>query len=183
LFSSLYFRFSSFFLSTILLASFITSSPLENVDLRIQIHLIDSHIQVVKPYFDFKRPIALLLLTILTLYSTPSPLFHSICLPIFILLYRHDRTAFTVNVPVCLGLVTFVAGLGGGREGLYSSMVSASEHASMITGAVMGAVMLHHQFNTSRKSRIAWSECILFGVLWTSSSAVCREISSHVSCQ
>jgi hypothetical protein len=73
--------------------------------------------------------------------------------------------------------------LGEGREHWFSSMVAASEHASMIVGTVMGAVMLHHQITALRKSRIAWSECILFGILWASPSAFCREISSHVSCQ
>jgi hypothetical protein len=120
---------------------------------------------------DYKRPTFFLLLTTLTLYPSPSPLFHMICLPIMILLHRHDPKLFQTCIPICLLLVTSVAEIWwGGKETWLESLMAAGERSSFVVGTVVGSIVGHHQLTTMAKGkgRTAWSDSLLFGMVWTS---------------
>jgi len=116
---------------------------------------------------EYKRPTALLLLTILTLYPSPSPLFHITCLPVFILLHRHKRSLFTIYSPICLSGVTLAADLREGRE-----MVFAGVYHLMVASAIIGIVAGHHRLLSIQ--RVAWVEGLLFGLLWSGSGMAFR---------
>jgi len=109
---------------------------------------------------EYKRPTALLLLTILTLFPSPSPLFYITCLPAFILLHRHNRSLFIIYSPICVGAVTLAADLREGRE-----LVLAGVHSLLVASAIIGIVAGHHRLLPIQ--RVAWVECLLFGLLWS----------------
>jgi len=118
---------------------------------------------------DYKRPTALLLLTILTLYPSPSPLFYITCLPAFILLHRHDPILFTIYSPTCLSAVTLAADLREGRE-----IVFAGVHSLLVASAIIGIVAGHHRLLSNQ--RVAWVEGLLFGLLWSGSGMAFRAL-------
>lgn len=119
---------------------------------------------------EYKRPTALLLLSILTLYPSPSPLFYITCLPALILLHRHDSRQFILCTVICVGLVSLTAELRGGKE-----IGFAGVHCLMVVGNVVGSVVVHHRFPDFIK-RTAWSDSLLFALLWTSCGIISRAI-------
>jgi hypothetical protein len=78
----------------------------------------------VRGSIEYKRPTVILLLAILTLYPSPSPLFYVTCLPALLYLHRYDLRLFLSYTSTCVGLVLLAADLWGGREiisgGIYS---------------------------------------------------------------
>lgn len=123
------------------------------------------------PTIDYKRPAFFLLLTALTLYSSPSPLFHMISLPLMILLHRHDPKLFFTCIPICLFVVTSVAQVRwGGKEFWLGSLMAAAERSALVVSTVMGSIMGHHRLTimAKGKGKTAWSDSLLFGLMWTS---------------
>jgi hypothetical protein len=119
---------------------------------------------------EYKRLTALLLLTLLTLYPTPSPLFYIICLPALILLHRHDSRLFVVYTAVCVGLVKLVADLREGREIIHTVV-----HSLMVVGGLLGSITGHHRLLLEKRN--AWFESLLYGILFTGCGLVCRTTS------
>jgi hypothetical protein len=136
---------------------------------------------------DYKRPSFFLLLITLTLFPSPSPLFHMICLPITILLHRHDPKLFHTCIPICLVMVTSVAEFWvGGKETWFESLIAATERSSLVVSTIVGSIVGHHHLTTMAKGkgRTAWSESLLFGLIWTSFGITHRCIGyGHVSFQ
>jgi hypothetical protein len=121
----------------------------------------------------YKGPIAILFLWGLTLYPSPSPLFHIAFLPALILIHRHDPILF-VSTSLCVGLVGFIADIGGGKEIIY-----ATEHLFLVIGSLMASIVIHHRLCTLCV-RSAWFDSLLFGSLWTGCGIITRTF-NHVS--
>jgi hypothetical protein len=122
---------------------------------------------------EYKRPTALLLLTILTLYPSPSPLFYITCLPVLILLHRHDPRLFFQSATFCLGVVTLVADLGEGRK-----ILNAGFHSLMVACVIAGTIDGHYRLSSTK--RVAIFESLLFGLLWGGCGVISRTL-HHVS--
>lgn len=135
------------------------------------------------PTTDYKRPAFFLLLTALTLYSSPSPLFHMISLPLMNLLHRHDPKLFSTWIPICLFVVTSVAEVRwGGKESWFGSLMAAAERSVLVVSTVMGSIMGHHRLiiNAKKgKGKTAWSDGLLFGLMWTSLGIAHRVVGHH----
>ena len=134
------------------------------------------------PTIDYKRPASFLLLTALTLYSSPSPLFHMISLPLMIVLNRHHPKLFFAWIPICLFVVTSVAEVRwGGKESWFGSLMAAAERSAMVVSTVMGSIMGHRRFTSiaKGKGKTAWSDSLLFGLMWTSFGIAHRMIGHH----
>jgi hypothetical protein len=124
---------------------------------------------------NLKRPTALLLPTYLTLYPSPSPLFHLVCLPAIIHLHRHNSKLFIIHVSLSVGLVSACAhSMGSGEEGLLAILTSAVEYSGLLISAVIGSITLHHRLITSMGTRNAWSDSLLFGSIFTIHGIICR---------
>ena len=119
---------------------------------------------------EYKRPTAVLLLAILTLYPSPSPLFYVTCLPALIYLHRYDLRLFVLYAVICDGSVSLVAELRGGREiGL------AIIHCLLSVGTVIGSVVAHHAL-LALSEKSAWYDSLLFGLLWAGCETISRTI-------
>ena len=119
---------------------------------------------------EYKRPTVILLLAILTLCPTPSPLFHVAFLPVLTLLHRYDTRLFILYPSICIGLVSFTAKLGGGRE-----IVPAGIHCVLGVGIVVGSIFAHHALK-ALIWRSAWSDSLVFGLLWAGCGTISRAI-------
>jgi hypothetical protein len=119
---------------------------------------------------EYKRPTAILLLAILTLYPLPSPLFYVACLPALIYLHRYDLRLFLFYTAICVGSVTLIAELRGGRE-----IVSAGIHSFLGVGTVVGSIVAHYQL-LAFSGRTAWSDSLLFALLWSGCGIISRVI-------
>lgn len=119
---------------------------------------------------EYKRPTVVLLLAILTLYPTSSPLFHVLCLPVLTLLHRHDTRLFILYTSICIGSVSYTADLRGGRE-----IVSAGIHCVLGVGIVVESI-LAHQALVAMLWRSAWSDSLLFSLIWSGCGIISRAI-------
>ena len=124
----------------------------------------------VRGSIEYKRPTVILLLAILTLCPSPSPLFYVTCLPALIYLHRYDSRLFVLYTSICVGSVSLVAELRGGMEiGL------AIIHCLMGVGTVIGSAVAHHAL-LALSGRTAWSDSLLFGLLWAGCGIISRAI-------
>jgi hypothetical protein len=119
---------------------------------------------------EYKRPTINLLLAILTLYPSPSPVFYATCLPALIYLHRCDLRLFILHTAICVGLVSLTAELRGGRE-----IISAGVRSFMGIGTIVGSVIAHHAL-LALSGRVAWIDSLLFGLLWSGCGIVSRVI-------
>jgi hypothetical protein len=124
----------------------------------------------VRGSIEYKRPTVILLLAILTLCPSTSPLFYVTCLPALIHLHRYDLRLFILYTSICVGIVSLAAELRGGRE-----IGSAGIHSLMGIGTIVGSVIAHHQLLAS-SGRIAWSDSLLFGLIWAGCGIISRVI-------
>jgi len=119
---------------------------------------------------EYKRPTVILLLASLTLYPSTSPLYYVTCLPVLILLHRHDTRLFILYTSICIGLVAFSADLWGERE-----IISAGIHYVLGVGIVVGSIFAHHALK-ALIWRAAWSDSLVFGLLWAGCGTISRAI-------
>jgi hypothetical protein len=124
----------------------------------------------VRGSIEYKRPTVISLLAILTLNPSPSPLFFVTCLSVLIYLHRHDLRLFILYTSICVGSVKLIAELRGGRE-----IGPAVIHSFLGVGTVGGSVIAHHA-PLALSGRTAWSESLLFGLIWTSCGIISRII-------
>ena len=129
----------------------------------------------VRGSIEYKRPTAILLLATLTLYPSPSPLFYVTCLPVLIYLHRYDLRLFVLYTSICVGSVSLVAELRGGKEIIHSGIRSFSG-----VGTIVGSITVHHSL-LALSERSAWSDSLLFGLIWTGCGIISRFI-HFVSC-
>jgi hypothetical protein len=119
---------------------------------------------------EYKSPTVILLLAILTLYPSPSPLFYVTCLPALLYLHRYDLRLFLFYTSICVGLVSLTADVWGGRE-----IGSAGIHSLMGVGTIVGSIIGHHSL-LALGGRSAWSDSLLFGLKWSGCGIISRTI-------
>jgi hypothetical protein len=124
----------------------------------------------VRGSIEYKRPTVILLLAILTLYPSPSPLFYVTCLPALLYLHRYDLRLFILYTSTCVGLVLLTADLWGGRE-----IGSAGIHSLMGVGTMVGSVIAHHSL-LALGGRSAWTDSLSFGLMWAGCGIISRAI-------
>jgi hypothetical protein len=124
----------------------------------------------VRGSIEYQRPTVILLLAILTLNPSPSPLFYVTCLPALFYLHRCDLRLFILYTSICVGSVTLIAELRGGKE-----IISAGLHCVMGVGTILGSIIAHHAL-PDLGGKIAWIDSLLFGLMWAGCGIISRFI-------
>jgi hypothetical protein len=124
----------------------------------------------VRGSIEYKRPTVILLLAILTLYPSPSPLFYVTCLPALLYLHRYDLRLFILYTSTCVGLVLSTADVWGGRE-----IGPAGIRSVLGVGTIVGSIIGHHSL-LALGGRSAWSDSLLFGLKWSGCGVISRAI-------
>jgi hypothetical protein len=124
----------------------------------------------------YKLFAGLLLLTTLTLYPDPSPLFHLACLPAMILLYRHDRILFYSSISICVAVISIVGHHGGERREYWITwtwliLLRWAIGSASLIGCIHLVRVLVRRLEILR----AHGQCLIFGILWTIMSAINRD--------
>jgi hypothetical protein len=103
---------------------------------------------------------------LLTIYPSPSPLFHLLFLPILILIERYDRRLYAI-LTLTLSVILTLVLPSGTRDSAVDGLITVPPLVVVIV-----SIMVSHRKICDLFQCKAWISAVSFGILWSASSAL-----------